>query len=138
MTALDTNILIYACDARFPDKQAAALNLVEGLSDGVLLWQVACEFISASRKLAPFGFTTAQAWERLSELSELLPLRLPSVAVIEHAKRLTSTGTIHVWDALLYAACIDASIGRLYSEDEPGHAIAGLEIINPFAGLQPK
>jgi hypothetical protein len=30
-------------------------------------WQVACEFIAASRKLAELGFTAAHAWQRLAE-----------------------------------------------------------------------
>ena len=50
MIALDTNILIYACDKADPKRQQAALDLVSSASDGVLLWQVACEFVAASRK----------------------------------------------------------------------------------------
>lgn len=38
MIALDTNILLYACDARDPKKQEAALRLIESTEDGVLLW----------------------------------------------------------------------------------------------------
>lgn len=50
MIALDTNILIYCCDSRDPRRQQIALDLVAGTTDGILPWQVACEFIAASRK----------------------------------------------------------------------------------------
>ncbi len=51
MIAVDTNVLIYACDQADPRRQTVALDLVTNARDGVLLCQVACEFISASRKL---------------------------------------------------------------------------------------
>ena len=52
MIALDTNILIYACDKSEATRQQIALDLVAGTADAVLLWQVACEFVAASRKLS--------------------------------------------------------------------------------------
>jgi len=62
MNAVDTNVLIYACDKREPIFQKRALELVNSLTEAVLLWQVACEFIAASRKLADQGFTPEGAW----------------------------------------------------------------------------
>jgi len=47
---LDTNVLIYACDKADPARQDRAESDFEHHS-GVRLWQVACEFIAASRKL---------------------------------------------------------------------------------------
>lgn len=61
MIASDTNILIYACDKGNPDRHRKALDLIQRSGDGVLLWQVACEFIAASRKLASQGFTPEDA-----------------------------------------------------------------------------
>jgi hypothetical protein len=58
MIAVDTNVLIYACDQADPKRQKVALDLITNAEDGVLLWQVACEFISASRKLHKQGFTS--------------------------------------------------------------------------------
>jgi predicted nucleic acid-binding protein len=50
MIALDTNVLIYACDRADPARQEIALDLISNTTDAVILWQVACEFIAASRK----------------------------------------------------------------------------------------
>ena len=66
MIALDTNVLIYACDRSNPERQRIALEIIERVTDGVLLWQVACEFVAASRKLSGQGFDAASAWSRLS------------------------------------------------------------------------
>ena len=51
MTVLDTNVLIYACDKADLERQRVALDIVSRAADGVLLWQVACEFVAASRNL---------------------------------------------------------------------------------------
>jgi predicted nucleic acid-binding protein len=50
MIALDTNVLIYCCDRRDSRRQQIALDLVAATSNGILPWQVACEFIAASPK----------------------------------------------------------------------------------------
>jgi len=133
MIAIDTNVLLYACDRRSPDKQAQAIELVESVSGGLLLWQVACEFAAASRKLGAVGFTLEQAWDRLAEFAAILPLVTPTPRVLERARSLTSRGNVQFWDAMIYAACEDAGVTLLYSEDQPGVTIEGLRIENPFA-----
>ena len=103
------------------------------VEDGVLLWQVACEFISASRKLSKQGFTSTHAWNRLAEFRALLPLVLPSEAILDRAKDLHLTRGAAFWDALILAACVDASVETLYSEDPPGFDdFDGVRVINPF------
>ena len=82
MNAVDTNVLIYVRDPRDPVKQQKAVQLTTSLSDGVLLWQVACEFVAASRKLVPFGFTQTQAWHEVERLRVLWKLILPSENVL--------------------------------------------------------
>ncbi len=77
MVALDTKVLIYACDKADPERQQIALDLVSGPGDGVLLWQVACEFVAASRKLKSQGFTNVDAWNRLADYLAIFPLILP-------------------------------------------------------------
>jgi hypothetical protein len=51
MIALDTTVLTYACDKADLTRQRVALDLISGAGDGVLLWQAACEFVAASRKI---------------------------------------------------------------------------------------
>ncbi len=63
MNAVDTNILIYTHDPRDEVKQAVAVALIGTLPDGVLLGQVACEYVAASRKLAAYGHNQTAAWQ---------------------------------------------------------------------------
>lgn len=81
MIAVDTNVLIYACDQADPRRQKIALDLTTSSPDGVLLWQVACEFLSASRKLNKQGFTATHAWNRLAEFRDLRHLSFPRTAI---------------------------------------------------------
>lgn len=133
MIALDTNVLIYCCDRRDPRRQKIALDLVAATTEGVLPWQVACEFIAASRKLSEQGFTAAHAWQRLAEFLSLFPLVMPTPAVLEHARALHLDHQWAFWDATLVSACLEMGVARLYSEDLPGRTkIESLEIVSPF------
>lgn len=133
MTALDTNILIYACDKADLRRQSVALDLVARATDGVMLWQVACEFVAASRKLRSQGFTAADAWDRLAEYLAIFPLILPTAGVFERARIFHTLEGWSFWDPMIVAACLECGVGRLYSEELPGRVVSGsLEIVNPF------
>ena len=94
MIALDTNIFIYACDKADPARQQTALDLISDTADSVILWQVACEFIAATRKLDRQGFTAADAWARLSEFMSVCRLVTPTgAALLEQASLFTSPTT---------------------------------------------
>jgi len=133
MIALDTNVLIYACDKADPARQKVALDLISRISDGVLPWQVACEFIAASRKLERQGFTGADAWARLADFMGMFRLVVPDESrVLDRARHLHLNRKVAFWDAMIIAACVDADVRLLYSEDLPGGDIEGLSIKNPF------
>jgi len=134
MNAIDTNILIYAHDPRDPVKQNKAVELIDTLDDGVLLWQVACEYVAASRKLAAFGLDQQRA---LADLGRLRRKWRPVVShwpVLDRAESLMLSGNLSFWDALIVAACVENGVTRLYSEDFDAStsALTGVAIINPF------
>ena len=66
MNVVDTNIWIYCHDKRDATKQAKAKEAVAAALPLALPWQVGCEFIAATRKLEPFGFTKETAWDALA------------------------------------------------------------------------
>lgn len=135
MIALDTNVLVYAFDHGTPAKQVVATELIRETREGILLWQVACEFIAASRKLKSLGFSENDAWTHLQRFLGYWTLQVPGRSVLERARLLCSSGWAF-WDALVVAGCLDGGITRLYSEDIPGRAAPiGLEIVNPFANV---
>lgn len=133
MNAVDTNILVYANDPRDPRKQMIAGTLLEEMDDGVLLWQVVCEFFAASRKLDPFGYGPADAWRDIAELRTAWRTVLPTWNTQVRAHALLQSRSVSYWDALLLSACREAGVLRLYSEDLDTHdGLDGLEIVNPF------
>jgi predicted nucleic acid-binding protein len=137
MIAIDTNVLIYACDQSDERRQQIALDLIAAATDGVLLWQVACEFVAASRKLAKNGFTAQDAWNRLGEFMEVFPLILPNSEILGRAQSLHLKYGVSFWDSLILASCVEAEVATLYSEDVPGHSsLPGLQVVNPFAAAK--
>jgi predicted nucleic acid-binding protein len=138
MNAVDTNILIYVHDRRNVRKQVIAETLVRTLPRGVLLWQVACEYISASRKLEPFGYSKEKTWQDIQKLRKLWVTQLPTWEMFERTEQLLARYSLSSWDALIVAACLEVGVTKLYSEDFDASAQAeGLEIVNPFAESEP-
>jgi predicted nucleic acid-binding protein len=132
MNAVDTNILIYVNDSRDPVKQRVAISLVPTLTDGVLLWQVACEYLAASRKLEPLGYDRTQAYQYIRDLQQVWYTALPTWNVIDRAENLMNRFSLSHWDSMIIAACLEARLQRLYTEDLGYSSIDSLEIVNPF------
>ena len=131
MTAVDTNILIYARDRRDERKMEIAQDLIASLDDGVLLWQVACEYLWASRKLSDQQYSSDAAFDDIKKLREGWLTALPTWDVLDRAKSLKSHG-LSYWDALIVAACIEARVDTFFTEDFSEQRIESLEIVNPF------
>ena len=134
MNAVDTNVLVYVHDPRYPDKQAMAHAVVSSLPDGILLWQVACEYLSASRKLSQFGFDRTDALADIRGLMRSWRLELPHWSITEIAENLWGRYSLSFWDSMIVAACLHVGVERLYTEDFSAYPqIDSLEIVNPFA-----
>lgn len=133
MNAVDTNILIYVHDPRDANKQSTAVFLLDSVPDLALLWQVACEYIAASRKLVPFGYDLSKALEDVRDMrSTWIPL-LPAWSIHDKARELMAGYSLSFWDAMIVAACLNGGVTCLYSEDFDSYSnIEGLSLINPF------
>ncbi len=135
MNAIDTNVWLYSHDARDPRKQALAQQLIATVRPLVLPWQVGCEFIAASRKLAAVGFTEAHAWAALATMRILADaLLLPVPELWPETQALQGRYSLSFWDALLSAACLRGGVKVLYTEDMGApRDIDGLSLVNPFS-----
>ncbi|MBI2836817.1 MAG: PIN domain-containing protein [Acidobacteria bacterium] len=79
------------------------------------------------------GFTAADAWARLGEFLGVFRMVLPNSAVLDRARSLHLDHSTSFWDAMILAACIEAGVDILYSEDVPGLGTAReIRVINPF------
>ncbi|NBO32243.1 MAG: PIN domain-containing protein [Cyanobacteria bacterium WB6_1B_304] len=132
MNAVDTNSLIYVNDPRDSVKQQAAAYLVSNLTEGILLWQVACEYLAASRKLESLGYDRAQAYQNIRDLQQVWYTALPTWSMIDRAENLMSRFNLSHWDSMIIAACLEANVHTLYTEDLGYSSIDGLKIVNPF------
>jgi predicted nucleic acid-binding protein len=135
MNVIDTNVWIYLNDRRDPRKHAIAKNVVDTCTNLILPWQVGCEFISASKKLVPFGFTEEDSWDTLLDMQNTaVGILLPQPDDWIEARSLQKSHTLSFWDAILVGACIREGIRTLYTEDMGSpRKIGSLELINPFA-----
>ena len=132
MNAVDTNVLLYVHDPRDARKQALAIQLLTSLTSPVLLWQVACEYVGASRKLQPIGVTPQEIWDNLRIMQANWSLVLPDWKHLVRAETLLKTHSLSFWDALLIAVASEEGVTTLYSEDFSGPPIGGMKIVNPF------
>ena len=138
MNAVDTNVLVYAIDRDEAIKQAKANELLARLShssETVLLWQVASEFLAVLRRWQDAKRMTADEAGMAFRITRgMFPLRLPRKRILKTSTDLRSRFHLSHWDSMLLAACKDARVDRLYSEDmDPGTDYDGVRIENPFA-----
>jgi predicted nucleic acid-binding protein len=135
MNAVDTNVWIYSYDSRDPHKRALARRLVVTLDDMLLPWQVGCEFMAATRKLAAIHFTNEMAWRALDRMRQLADqIALPDAADWSTARDLQQNDMLSFWDALLLATCLRHGVTTLYTEDFGSpRTIRGINVLNPFA-----
>ena len=133
MNAVDTNILIYVQDSRDTRKQAIAAELVAELSDQIILWQVVCEYVAASRKLAKYGFSQLEAFENITKLTSLIPLAYPTMDNLSLSRDLMQDYSLSFWDSMIVAASMNAGVTTLYTEDFDAYPRVGtVSLVNPF------
>jgi predicted nucleic acid-binding protein len=139
MNAVDTNVLVYSLDVHEPAKQAKAKALLAGLTGAppgtLLLGQVAGELLSVLRKWETQGRVSATNVEaNFRDVLAMFPLSFTGPQVFARYFSLHSRFSLSHWDAMLLAACKEAGVTTLFSEDmDPGTDYDGLKIVNPFA-----
>jgi predicted nucleic acid-binding protein len=138
MNAIDTNVLVYAVDFNEPTKQAKAIDLLNRLSqpptETVLLWQVVGEYLSCLRRWQSAGRVTDTLVEQyVNRALAMFSLTLPTQNVIALSLALSSRYSLAHWDSMLLAACTEAGVDTLYSEDlDAGMTYDSVTVVNPF------
>ena len=132
-TFLDSNILFYSDDSRFPAKRKKALALIRSHRinrNGVVSLQVLQEyFTNVTRKL---GLDPAIA-RRKVEIFSHFHLVEPTLNDVLSAIDLHRLNKISYWDALIVRCASGSGCTTVLSEDmQHGQTIAGVKIVNPF------
>ena len=134
-TFVDTNILVYARDSGFPEKQRAAIGLLEELwtnRTGRVSVQVCSEyFVTVTRKLKP-GMDESSAWEDIEALSawDPIPLDYRALAKAREGQKLYG---LSWWDSLILASAFQGECERIASEDlAAGQSYFGVKAFYPL------
>ena len=135
MNAVDTNVFVYSVDLHFPLKQQRALSLLESLDSAATItpWQVACELGAVLHAHARNGRFTGDLNLTIRALRGRFRVATPRDHVLDNALTLMTSNQLSYWDALLLAACDDAGVHTLYTEDlQSQPLINGVRIVNPL------
>jgi predicted nucleic acid-binding protein len=132
-TFFDTNVIVYANDARDAGKQTRAIDIVTralAAGSGVISTQVMQEYaVVAQSKLHQNSDTVF----RQILLLESLEVVQVTPALIRRSLELQSRYRIDFWDASILSAAEHAQCAVLLSEDlNPGQLYATIRVENPF------
>lgn len=137
-TFVDTNVLVYAQDASFPEKQSRAWARLDQLwqsRSGRLSIQVCNEyFVTVTRKLKP-GRSEELAWEDVRRYQAWEPVSL-DFRLLERARETQVRYGLSWWDSTIVAAAYAAECALLLSEDlNADQEYWGIRVENPFPSI---
>ncbi|MBI3939884.1 MAG: PIN domain-containing protein [Acidobacteria bacterium] len=140
MAALvDTNVLVYRFDPRFPRKQRIATNLLRrGIAEERLRvpHQAIVEFVAAVRRPLPGGRSLLTPEEARREAEELLaqfPVLYPNEAILRNALRGAAAYQLSWFDAHVWAYADYYGLAELLSEDFQHDRMYGpVRAVDPF------
>jgi predicted nucleic acid-binding protein len=136
---IDTNILVYRFDPRFPAKQQAAQDLLrKGIAEGNLRvpHQAIIEFVAAvTRPLGRRGalLSPAEAYLEAEDLLNQFEILYPNESLVRLAIRGAATYRMPWFDAHLWAYAEYFGMDELISEDFQHDRLYGrVRAVNPF------
>jgi predicted nucleic acid-binding protein len=138
MNAVDTNILVYSLDDRDAVKRNKARTLLRQLRVGsvqaIMLWQVAGEFLRQLRAWRDQGtMSQARVLRYFALYRRFYALVTPGPQVLDRALDLAERFSLSHWDSMLLAACLEASVDTLYTEDMGAPTrFDTVQLVNPF------
>lgn len=136
---IDTNLLVYRYDGRFPAKQRIATEVLRrGIASGSLRLphQAIIEFVAAvTRPIRGEAILTqAEALREAEELLKQFAVLYPNEAIVREAVRGCATYQLNWFDAHLWAYAECNGIPEIWSEDFQHDRLYGsVRAVNPFA-----
>jgi predicted nucleic acid-binding protein len=127
--------LVYALDRKAGDRHDIAGRIIDLAvrRDCRLTLQAVSEFyaVVTRKRLLPVAAARDQALDWM----DIFPMVGASEDAVRTALTTAATGQVSYWDALLLIAAAEAGCTAILTEDlAGGAALAGMRIINPFAG----
>ena len=138
---IDTNVLVYLFDPRFPEKQSVAEKVLrKGLEAGnvVIPHQAIVEFVAATTRRRGNDDGTpllsrAEAFREAEDLMAQFSFVYPDESVLLTAMRGAATYRLSWFDAHLWACAEVNGMSEILSEDfEHGRRYGSVRVNNPF------
>ena len=135
---IDTNILIYCYDDRFPDKQRIAESVLRGAITGkrpFITHQSIIEFVAATTRGKPENriLDLPEAIREAEELMALFQIIYPDESVLRVALHGAAAYGLSWFDAHIWAYAEVNGIRVLFSEDfQHGRTYSTVTVQNPF------
>jgi len=138
---VDTNVLVYRFDPRFPEKQRLATALLRrGIEEDTVRvpHQAVLEFVAVTTRVrGADGALLLERADALREAEEFLAqftVLYPSEGVVRTALRGAAAYQLSWFDAHLWAYAEHYGLEEILSEDfEHGRLLGSVRIRNPFA-----
>ena len=141
-TLIDTNVLVYRYDSRFPVKQSMAADVLrDGVASGRarVAHQGIVEFVAATTRGGPGRrlLDPSVARREAEELMTQFPVLYPNDAVLRTALRGAAAYGLPWFDAHMWAYAEVNGIEELVSEDfQHGRMYGVVTVTNPFASQE--
>jgi len=136
---VDTNVLVYRFDPRFPQKQRRADELLRSgiAEDRVRVpHQAVIEFVAATTRPMPGGASLLSPEDARREAEEMLSqfeVLYPNEALVRTALRGAAAYQLSWFDAHLWAYAEHYSLDEMFSEDFQHDRMYGtVRAVNPF------
>ena len=136
---VDTNILVYRFDPRFPLKQAQATELLRrGIVDRsiVLPYQALVEFVAATTRPVSGQaslLTKEEAHREVEDLLAQFEVIYPTDNTLRTARRGAALYQMSWFDSLIWAYADERGLDPLWSEDfQDGRLYGRVKVQNPF------
>jgi len=138
---VDTNILVYRFDGRFPEKQAVARDLLrKGLAEDAarIPHQALLEFVAVVTRVRAGSsskplLAADEARHETEELMVQFPVLFPNAALVRTALQGAAAYQLSWFDAHLWAYAEHYGLEEIVSEDfEHGRLYGSVRIRNPF------
>lgn len=135
MLTVDTNVLVYSFDDRYPGRQAAARAVMSALRDRTA--PIGLQVIGESYRVltGKLRLPRPDVAAMLVGLARTWPVFANDVVTTCRALEEAAAGRLSFWDASLITAAEAAGCTHLFSEDMgDGFRLGRLEVVNPFSG----
>jgi predicted nucleic acid-binding protein len=131
---IDSNIVVYANDARETAKQNQAIGVITACmkgKNGVVSIQVLQEYANIALKKLQQASPIVL---RQLKLLETLRVITPSPKAVRRSVEISESYKVSFWDAGIIAAAEEGECEAIFSADfNPGQYYAGIEVVDPLS-----